>query len=295
MKVAISILFFFIFIQNSNSQHSKDYELIGTLQLATQEIISFKLTFKADEDGKIEGTSLTDILGSDRTESTIKGNINWEKKKLSFHEIENINTKSQADKANFCYLQVTNADIKMVKGKTIIQGKFIGKYSDGKNCVNGQMYLIGSDYINALAKKHLHSNYSKNKDSLLKMQQQFADISAKVGNNYLRSNEALSLTWKSDDILIEVWDARQADSDEIAIYVNEKKVIDSFIIKAEKKTLVIPFPEKSDAIVRIHGLSEGKFRLCTANLTLRDGQNTTDVVAIMKQGENVIVKLKRNL
>jgi len=183
----------------------------------------------------------------------------------------------------------------MVKGKTIIQGKFTGKYSDGKNCVNGQLYLIGSDYINALAKKHLHSDYGKNKDSLLKMQQQFADISAKVGNNYLRSNEALSLTWKSDDILIEVWDARQADSDEIAIYVNEKKVIDSFIIKAEKKTLVIPFPEKSDAIVRIHGLSEGKFRLCTANLTLRDGQNTTDVVAIMKQGENVIVKLKRNL
>ena len=47
MKLILIILFFFVFIQNSNSQQSKDYEMVGTLQLATQEIISFKLKFKA--------------------------------------------------------------------------------------------------------------------------------------------------------------------------------------------------------------------------------------------------------
>lgn len=268
---------------------------MGTLQLATQEIISFKLTFKELEGGKIVGSSLTDIFGSDRTASKIIGKIDWKKKKLSFYETENISTKSTAESESFCYLQVDNATIKMVKGKTIIQGAFQGKFSNGKNCTNGQLYLIGSDYINALAKKYLNSDYLKNEDSLKKMQQQYTDISAKVGDNYLRSNEALSLAWKGEEIIIEVWDARQEDGDEIAIFVNEKKVIDRFVIKQEKKTLVIPFPKKQEAVLRIHGLSEGNFRLCTGNVTLRDGENATDVVAIMKKGENVIVKLKRDL
>ncbi|MDP3928906.1 MAG: hypothetical protein Q8R57_07770 [Bacteroidota bacterium] len=293
MKTICSLIIGLFFFQIAYSQTNKDYELMGTLQLSTQEIISFKLKFKEIENGKIEGSSLTDIFGSDRTASKIKGSVDWKKKKLSFYETENISTKSSAEAASFCYLHVDNASIKMVKGKTIIQGSFKGKFANGQSCTNGQLYLIGSDYINELAKKYLHSDYIKNEDSLKKMQQKYTDITAKIGDNYLRSNEALSLAWKGEEIIIEVWDARQEDGDEIAIYVNEKKVIDRFVIKQEKKTLVIPFPKKQEAIVRIHGLSEGNFRLCTANLSLRDDTNSTDVVAIMKKGENVIVKLKK--
>lgn len=270
-------------------------ELVGTLQLSTQEIISFKLKFKELENGNIEGTSLTDIFGSDRTTSKIKGKIDWKKKKLSFHETSNISTKSTAEASSFCYLHVENASVKIVKGKTIVHGKFTGKFNNGEACGSGTLYLVGADYINELAQKYLSSDFIKNEDSLKKMQEKYTDIKAKVGENYIRSNEALSLEWKSSDIIIEIWDARQEDGDEIAIYVNEKKVIDKFIIKQEKKTLVIPYPKNNEAIVRIHGLSEGNFRLCTANLTLRDELNATDVVAIMKKGENVIVKLKREL
>ena len=326
MKLILSILLFFVFIQNSNSQQSKDYEMIGTLQLATQEIISFKLKFKALPNGLIEGTSLTDIFGSDQTATKIKGNIDWKKQQLSFYETENISTKSVAENSSFCYLHVSNAQIKMLKGKMVIQGNFKGKYSNGASCTNGKLYLIGSDYINELikkqhamskedsskkalqqqtdlvtkgddftelAQKQLESNYLKDEDSLNKIPQKNIDKTSKLADNLLRSYEELAIEWKSTEIIIEVWDSRQQDGDEIAIYVDEKKVIDRFVIKKEKQTLVIPFPNKTEAIIKIYGLSEGKYRPCTANLTMRDNENVTDVVAIMKKGENVIVKLKR--
>jgi hypothetical protein len=295
MKAIFCTLFFLLFFQQANSQANKDIELLGTLQLSSQEIISFKLTFKELENGTIEGNSLTDIFGSDRTTSKIKGKIDWKKKKLSFYETGNISTKSSAESNTFCYIHMIDASIKMVKGKTIVQGDFTGKFSNGEKCTNGKLYLIGTDYINELTKKYLSSNFIKNEDSLKRMQEKFTDIKAKVGENYVRSNEALNLEWKGSDIIIEIWDARQEDGDEIGIYVNEKRVVDKFIIKQEKKTLVIPYPKNNEAIVRIHGLSEGNYRLCTANLTLRDEQESTDVIAIMKKGENVIVKLKRDL
>ncbi len=326
MKLILSALFFLIFIQKATSQQSKDYEMMGTLQLATQEIISFKLKFKELPNGIIEGTSLTDIFGSDQTASKIKGNIDWKKQQLSFYEIENISSKSKAESATFCYLHVSNAQIKMVKGKTVIQGDFKGKYSNGASCVNGKLYLIGSDYINALikkqnnfskndssekglqkqtdtitkgddfnklAKKQLAFDYKKDADSLKYIPQKNTDKTTKAADNFLRSHEELSIKWKGTEIIVEVWDSRHQDGDEIAIYVDEKKVIDRFVIEKKKKTLVIPFPNKPEAIIKIYGLSEGKYRPCTANLTLRDNENVTDVVAIMKKGENVIVKLNR--
>ncbi len=294
MKSIGLLLSLFFFSRAAQSQINKNYEMMGTLQLASKQIISFKINFTELESGNIEGTSLTDIFGSDRTASKIKGNIDWKNKKLSFYETENMNTKSKAQSESFCYLQVNQASIKNIKGKTIVQGEFSGKFQNGQVCGNGMLYLIGSDYLNELTKKNLNVDHSKQEDSLKIAQQQYTDISAKVGNHFLRSNEALNLAWKSDELIIDIWDARKADGDEISIYIDEKKIIDRFVIQQEKKTLVIPFPSQSEAVLRIHGLSEGNYRLCTANLTLRDGETATDVVAIMKHKENVIVKLKRS-
>lgn len=174
----------------------------------------------------------------------------------------------------------------------MIQGNFVGKYGNGEKCASGSLYLIGADYIDRLTKKYLNEDVIKNEDSLKKMQQLNEDIQAKVGNTYLQSNEVLRLNWSSSEIIIEVCDSRKADGDEIAIYVNGKKVLDSFVISKDKKTIVVPFPENKGSI-RIQALNEGSLKMCTANITLRDKDNPTNIVTIMKKESNVVILLNK--
>ena len=72
MKQNVLFLFSFLLFNTSIAQVVKDYEFIGTLQLSNKTLITYKLSFKELSDGIIEGSSLTDIYGEDRTKSNIK-------------------------------------------------------------------------------------------------------------------------------------------------------------------------------------------------------------------------------
>ncbi len=290
-----SILFLFLITiipHLSVSQVDKIYEFAGTLELSTKELITFKLQFKESSNGKIEGTSLTDIYGSDRTKTTINGNVDWDNKKISFNETANLDTKSNADPKTFCYIQVNNARIKTTNGKSIIQGNFTGKFNTGEQCINGSIYLIGMDYLSDLAKKYM-PNYSLNNiDSILTANANAKAANIKPKGTILKNNEVLKLNWTSQEIVIDVWDSRYNDGDEIAIYVNGKKVLDKFVMGGEKKTIVIPFTDKKGNI-RIQALNEGTMKFCTANLTIRDGDTNSEVISYLKKNENAIVILNR--
>ncbi len=292
MKSILLFILINILPHLSYSQADKIYEFAGTLELSSKEIITFKLQFKELANGKIEGTSLTDIYGSDRTKTSISGNVDWQTKKISFKENANLDTKSNADPKTFCYIQVTNAKIKTSNGKSIIQGNFAGKFNSGEICTNGSIYLIGMDYLSDLAKKYL-PNYSLNNiDSILTANANAKATNTKLNGTILKNNEVLKLKWESQEIVIDVWDSRYNDGDEIAIYVNGKKVLDKFVMGGEKKTIVIPFTEAKGNI-RIQALNEGTMKFCTANLTIRDGDKNAEVISYLKKNENAIVILNR--
>jgi hypothetical protein len=291
-KKTLLTVFFSICLHLAYSQGNKKFEFAGTLQLSTREIITFKLQYQVLQNNQIEGTSLTDIFGKDRTLCKIKGNINSEGNKISFTETGNVSTKSDADINTFCFLNVKNASIKTIKGKAILQGNFTGTYEDGKKCASGQIYLISSDYIEQLANKYLNKEHIKNADTLQKLQDLNADLQEKTNKTYLHSNDVLRLNWTSSEIILELSDSRKADGDELAIYINNKKVLDRFVISNEKKTIVVPFTETKGNI-RIEALNEGTLKSCTASITLRDNENNTHIVTIMNKGSNVVILLNK--
>lgn len=292
MKQYLLLIFSFIIQNHLISQEVKNYEFIGTLQLSDKTIITFKLNFKEDADGSIKGTSLSDIYGADRTLSKIEGRISKDKKTISFKEIGNLNTKSQADVGTFCFIEANNAKLKTVKDKTIIQGAFVGKFKSGKKCADGYLYLMSSDYINKLADELLTSKNIKNKDTLAIIKKKVDDLKTQTNNNIIKSNETLSLTWSSQEIIIDVWDGQTEDKDEISIDINGKKVLDKFIITNQKKTLIVPIKEPISTI-KITAVSEGNTSPCTANLKLRDDKNETSLVAVLKKGEFTTVKINK--
>lgn len=272
----------------SQAQLIKKFEFIGTLQLDNQELITYQINFTTDSASNLKGVSCSDIYGNDRTSTNINGIFDLKKKLLSFSELSNVSTKSKADIQSFCFITVTNAKIKRIQGKTIIQGRFIGKFKDGKSCANGNIYLMSRTDLDDLTEQVIKKQH---KDSIEALRTRANTLKIKTDKNILKSNEQLQLAWSSKDIIIEIWDGEQEDADEIELTVNDKKVLDKLVIRKEKKILIIPCSKGTNTII-VKGVSEGINAPCTANILLRDQLHVTNVVAVLKKGEQTIITIE---
>lgn len=292
-KQKLLSLFFFFLSAAVLAQNTTEQEYVGTLQLSTNDIISVKINFTQSPNGTIEGTSITDIYGADRTKSKITGRVNSKNNSISFKEISNISTKSSANKTEFCFIEVNNASMKKTKSKSMITGSFVGKYANGRKCASGTLYLINSSYLDKITKQYVSPKQIKNADSLNNIKQKVKSYRDKSEKNTLQAQELLTVNWTSNEIIMEVWDGDQEDQDEIGIFLDDQKILDQFVLKQQKKTIVVPFTSQV-SVLKIVGLDEGASYPCTANVLLRDGNNTTAIVTILKKGETTSVRLTKS-
>lgn len=274
------------------AQTNNKYEFVGTLQLSNNELISYKINFTDLGKGKIEGSSISDIYGDDRTKSVLKGNINFTEQKISFIETTNLSTKSKASDDEFCYLTVRNATFKTVRGKTILQGKFTGKLPNGSNCANGSVYLVSTSYLQQLENSYINADKIKDADTLSNLKSKIETLKQRAEKNTLKSNETLQVNWQSNEIILEIWDGEQEDLDEIAVFINDKKIVDKLILRRQKKVFIIPFDEKISTI-KITGLYEGLSAPCTANINLKDGMEITPIISVLKKGESNTINIRK--
>lgn len=274
------------------AQNKNTYEFVGTLQLSNNELISYKLNFNDVGKGKIEGSSVSDIYGDDRTKSIVKGNINFKEQKISFIETANLSTKSKAKDNEFCYLTVRNATFKTVRGKTVLQGKFIGKLPDGTSCANGSLYMVSTSYLQQLENNYLTADKIKDADTLNSLKTKIETLKQRAEKNTLKSNETLQVNWQSNEIILEIWDGEQEDLDEIAVFVNDKKIVDKLILRRQKKVFIIPLDEAASTI-KITGLYEGLSAPCTANINLKDGMEIIPIISVLKKGESNTINIRK--
>lgn len=280
-------------INQSLAQDTKSYqhEYVGTIKLSTNQILSYKLNFNMSDDGKIEGYSITDIYGDKRTKTKITGQITGKLNKISFNELNNISTKSSADKKSFCYIRVNNAKITSLSSKQIIQGQFVGYFENKTKCESGEIYLISTKTLDILAKQFINEN-KKKIDTNLVSNKKIESLKKLSETNILKSNEKLNLQWISEEIILEAWDGEREDLDEIEIYINGNKILDKFILRKEKKIIVIPIKEKITDI-RIVGIGEGASAPCTANIILRDNSSFHSIITVLKKYESTYVKINK--
>jgi len=282
----------FLLVSKLGAQELNDY--VGTLELEDQSIITFRLQFKDIGNGQIEGHTLTDIFGKDKTKSTIQGTFNKQKGVLSFTEKSNVNSISKEPVESFCFLHVTNASLSSIRGKSFIQGRFIGKFASGEQCAKGKFFMVKTeDVTNKL--EELNKQGKKTVASIIPEQPskdtQPKDVKDKeVGDMLLKNNDVKKFNWQSEEVLLEIWDSKYNDGDEIAIYVNGKKVQDRFVLDSVKKTLVLPF-EGPEMLIRVEALEEGTMKLCTATLSLIDKEKRTTMVTVLKPKQKAILRL----
>lgn len=274
-------LYFFFLGLHLFSQETEQQEFIGMLKTPENAIITYKINFKELADGNIEGFSVTDFYGSEKTKSKINGTINRNKKTISFYETENVSTKSDANPGEFCFIHVENLKLKTKTNKTIIEGKFQGKYNTGKNCVNGYLYLVGTNFL------------SKSDSTLdLKPQKAIKELLYQTNNQELLPNEKLQINWISEEITFECWDSRKVDGDAISVFFDDKKLLENSIINETKKAISLPFVGK-EAVIKIVATNEGTQSPNTVTINLKDKTIIHPVITKLKLGETTTIILKK--
>ncbi len=280
----IFLLFCFFLASICKGQDNTKHEFSGFLKLADSSLITYKISFRFSGEQTIEGYSLTDVFGTEKTKTSIKGSWAKKKKVISFREINNIATKSDAEENEFCYVQVKDAKVKTKGGKSIIEGLFNGEFSSGKSCANGSVFLIGTNFIT--------DKYSE-KDSLKQTSSSsIQSIIQKSNETKLHSDETLVVNTSSSKIFLEIWDGLKEDNDQISVLVNNLPVLTDFELTKTKKIIEIPL-DKPECLILIVAGNEGKAPPNTAHILLRNDDITTPLVTSLKKGQKVIIKIKQ--
>lgn len=286
----LSFIFLTLTSLVASAQSAGETEFVGTLQLPDDVIISYKIKFAEKANGTIEGTSTTDFYGADKTVSKIKGSYNTSRDRISFVELENISTKSKEDESTFCYIHLTNAKVKRIGSKTIIQGSFKGKLKNGDRCIDGYVYLVGVGFLDELANKLANNDQLKNNDTVKSLLNKYNEVVKREASTELKHKDNLEVAWSGDDIIIEVWDGQEQDGDEISVMVNGKMILERFGISQQKKTIVVPAQEKI-TYLKFIATGVGVRPPCTVNVLVRGDNDQQNLRTVLQKGEFAELKI----
>lgn len=291
MKSLIIILVCLFYYISAFSQKTKTHEYVGALTTSNKEIITYKINFE-EENGKIDGISVTDFYGKDMTKAKIVGTI--KNNKISFVEVKNISTKSSESESTFCFIQVKNIEIKTIKNKEIIIGDFIGKYSSGVNCVKGTIYLVSTNVLEDI--KTYINTQNKNNDTIKKIDSLLNLIKPNTSELKILTNKnnKLNINWMGEnEIVFDVWDGYIEDGDVVSIYFDGELIKKNLLIKNKKLTIKIPF-KGNKGTLRILAINEGSEPLNTVNFMLKNGTNLNPLISKLNKGEEVTIEFNRN-
>lgn len=268
------------------------YEFIGVIELEDKSVITYNLVF-SENDGEIEGFSITDLQGEHETENKIIGNYDKKKKEFSFKEEDIIYTKSPITQDDFCFINFSGK-LKLEKSNSKLEGDFKGLFNDGKECINGSIKLVGTASLyNKMNKLNKKINKTKLIDEKTKVRINPVKLLDSLRMNTLREGEKTSVFWKSNIFKMQIWDAGKEDGDRISILVNGKKVLDNYTISHSVKEISFPLEQQHNTIV-LHAENEGEIKPNTSKISLFDGDKEIGLYTNLDTNKDTtIILIKR--
>lgn len=295
LKLTTTFFLFFLFPLLVFSQENKNQEFIGSILLADDTMISYKLTFQDVGNGQIKGKSITDFAGEHRTISSVEGKIDYGNNLISYRETKNLLTKSNYNEESFCYIHLTNAKINFRNRKSIIEGRFQGKFPNGEPCVAGELKLVGSDFFFKKMDKFNKRISRINKiDSLSKAKLATSIFKESVVNTTLEKEEAIALyVPDANFIFLELWDEELEDGDRIDVFVDDQLVLEDYEIKNQKKTLKLAF-NKQQLRITIVANNIGLKAPNTVSLNVKAHQQVHKLRTKLEQDDQAYLLLQKN-
>lgn len=285
MKKIFSIIILTSFFSFSQTK----YEFFGTLKLngKNNTLISYRIVF-SETSGKIKGYSVTDLSGNYETKNEISGTYNSKTKELKFKEEDILYTKSELKEEVFCFVNFSGK-YNLSKLDAKLEGAFKGFYKNKTKCIDGTLILVGSKkiekkinkYTNKVQKSKLFSKEVKEK-----VKQSSILDSLKV--NTLTKDQNLNVFVNSNEIQVEIWDAKIEDGDKIDVFLNGRRIIDNYTVTNKKKVFTFKLNDEKN-VFRIEAINEGERKLNTAMMQLIDKDRTFELTTNLKKGEKTSI------
>jgi len=274
------------------------FEFLGALTSASMAPISLKLSLKIDAQGDVSGTTITDFNGPNHTVSRVQGRYSTEERTLSFAEVENVRTQSDAPSDRFCFIHVEHLKWSENGDERVIRGAFIGQYPNGDTCAEGRIYLVGAAILERVARdtaliQEIQETLAGS-DQPITPDQQKTIIRSLNPEQPLRADETVLLPWRSRAVRLQLWDSYEEDHDRLSIFVNDRLVHGAVEAKERKQTFEFPIEEAGELEIRVVADNEGDRPPNTVSLCFFDGNRIHPAVTKLQTGESVTFKVQRN-
>lgn len=292
MAIRIIILLFFFNLFSYNTFSQNDATFYGTVMLTDSTLITYRVVLK-EQNGKVSGYSVTDLGGEHETQSNIRGEYNSSIKELSFRETDIVYTKSKVTTYDFCYINTTIKNFKFGKTKKIIS-PFLGLFSDGTECINGELLLGEEEKVKKLYSKasKIIQKSKKLTDSVKQASDPIINLKEK-DKNLLTKGQVLNVFSNNDSVDLYIFDSGEVDNDKIQLKVNSKTIFDEFTAKKQKEHINIPLRTLVTSI-NIKALNEGDIGKNTVKVLIKDGnKKTIRVLTSLNKNELATVKIHK--
>ena len=237
----------------------------------------------------IEGFSITNENLNNETTNKIIGSYIKKDKILELQEQHIVETNSTVSLNNFCFLQL---NLKMKKKE--LKGSFVGYFNDSTICSTGDVLLLEDRVIQKKIKK-LEKVIPK--EELKKIQDeinkhvvdknepnQVVDITEPLSNN-----DIFSVSF-SDPFTFSVWDSQTEDGDMIKVLVDDRVLLDDFVITNTKHVIKF-YDYKKTSYFKIIAKNIGSRPPNSVNIELKSNKKEIQLQTKLDSSEFVYIKI----
>ena len=271
------IIFFFLF-QFSYAQPT-DFNYLGTLILPNNQVISFSIHFN-EQNGVVNGYSLTNIGNPDETKSDISGV--YFKKDKSFHLLETqiLSTNSEADLSTFCFINA-NLSFKGRYSNKRLEGEFFGLFLNNDTCAEGKILLLEKEIVEKKIKKA--------KKKIEKLEERTNQV---LITKQLKDGDDFVVKWEADDLKLFVWDANKEDGDRIRLKINDEIILYDYATKRKRQKVKYKL-RKGENTIEIEALSLGSSPPNTSRIQLVDSNTRYPIITQLEVGKSAIITIMK--
>ena len=271
-----------IFLLISNITFSQNtFSYLGSLLLSNNTPISFSLEL-IEENGVVNGYSLTNIGLEDETKSEISGLYFKSDKSFQLHETQILSTKSEAALNTFCYINMTLSFKGKFRSKRL-EGTFIGNFLDSIECARGRIILI--------EKKKTEKRIAKIKKKIKKqIEKEKLDSTQILQTQILKDGDNFTINWKSNKLKLYIWDANKEDGDKIQLKINGNIILNDYETKHKRKRVKYKLQE-GENIIEITALNLGGSPPNTSRIELVDSKIKYPIISQLEIGKTAIIKI----
>jgi len=278
MRYILLLIIAFISI-NSYSQNTFSY--LGTLILSNNSPISFSMELQ-EENGIVNGYSITNINTPDETKSEISGLYFKKDKSFQLQEIQILQTKSEAALNTFCYISM-NLSIKGKFGSKRLEGAFTGNFLDSIECASGKIMLM--------EKTKLEKKIEKIKKKVeTKYNEKYQDTSLVKSTEILKDGDDFTINWEGNKLRLFIWDANMEDGDKIQLTINGNIILDNFETINKRKKIKYKLVDGKN-IIEIKATNLGTSPPNTSRIELVDSKTKYPIITQLELGKIAVIKI----